>query len=175
MIIALDMDGVLSDFDKSVSNLGMKINNKSSSEMTKDEKKEKNDMYKYLAKNGDTFWKNLPIMPRGKEIFDFVSNNFDFFILTAYTTSGKDDCIAGKKLWLKNNLNFHVNESNFVCCRSSEKKNYTTFKGNSPHVLIDDRIRNIQEFRQHGGTGIHYKESDFDLTLHILKGYAKLT
>jgi 5'(3')-deoxyribonucleotidase len=174
MIIALDMDGVLADFDKQVEALGFSYPNKSSSELTKEEKAIKNQMYKYLSNNGNTFWKNLPIMPRGKEIFDFVSHNFEFFILTAYTTSGKKECIHGKKEWLKNNFNFIADDANFVCCRSADKGEYTSFKGSKPHILIDDRIKNIQNFRDNDGIGILYSTDVHDEVINKLKSYAKI-
>ena len=174
MIIALDMDGVLADFDTAVSNLGLHSFNKSSSEMTKEEKAKKNQMYAYLSKNGDTFWKNLPIMPRGRELFDFVSHNFEFFILTAYVTSGKSECIQGKKEWLKDHFGFIADEKNFVCCRSSEKGDYTYFKGSRPHILIDDRIKNVTNFTKNDGIGILYSNDIHDSIISRLKGYAKI-
>jgi 5'(3')-deoxyribonucleotidase len=170
-VIALDMDGVLVDFDK-----GMKTKfgidtthmNKSSADMTPEEKIQKKKMYSKLQYHGDTFWKHLDPMPQAFDLFNFVKDRFDWYILTAYTTSGKEDCIAGKIHWVENILNIKPNENNFICIRSVEKQEYVGHKAtNKQSILIDDRIRNIHQWQEKGGIGIHH--TDIDITLNILR------
>lgn len=156
MIIALDLDGVIFDFDRGVKEiLGLQYVslNKSSSEMTKEEKQKKNYLYSKLAVRGNDFWPYLEFMPGAEELFQYVSENYKYGILTGYVTSGKQMCIDGKKAALKSKLNIIANEENFVCCASAEKKDYVTYFG-TPTVLIDDRIRNVNEFREAGGYAI---------------------
>lgn len=162
-IIALDMDGVIADFDKGVKDFfDIDING----EITPEIKKR---LYSSVSKYGDTFWKNLPKMPYADEIFEHVSANHDFFILTAYMTSGKSECIEGKKEWLKNNYGLITTDSNFVCCHSSNKGEYTKYKcDETPHLLIDDRIKNINNFLNNGGLTIHYHHDSHDVAMHKL-------
>lgn len=160
-VIALDMDGVIADFDKGLKEIfGIDVAS---------ENFDKKNLYKNTAKHGDIFWKNLPKMPHADEIFEHVSKYHDFFILTAYMTSGKKECIAGKKEWLKSNFGLITNDSNFICCHSANKGQYTNHKGfKKDHLLIDDRIKNIINFKENGGLTIHYHHEDHDNAMQQL-------
>lgn len=169
------MDGVLVDYDKGMKDIfGFDTSqmNKSSADMTPDEKIQKKKMYSKLQYNGHIFWKNLDPMPQAFDLFNYVKDNFDWYILTAYTTSGKEECIAGKRQWVKSKLNIEPNENNFICVRSVEKQDYVNFRAeNKKSILIDDRIRNIQQWEDKGGIAIHHK--DMATTLQILKEITK--
>ncbi len=161
MIIALDLDGVIFDFDRGVKEiLGIQYTslNKSSKEMTPEEKRMKNFVYGKLGVHGNTFWPNLELMPDAMELFDYVSTNYKYGILTGYVTSGKQWCIDGKKAALFTKLNITATEENFVCCASAEKKDYVTYFG-TPTVLVDDRIRNVNEFRDAGGYAVYHTDA----------------
>jgi len=170
-VIALDMDGVLVDFDKGMKtkfDIDTSTMNKSSADMTPEEKILKKKMYSKLQYHGDTFWKFLDPMPQAFDLFNHVKNNFDWYILTAYTTSGKEECINGKIFWVKKHLNMVITDDNFICTRSADKQEYVNHKANGKQsILIDDRIKNINQWKEKGGIGIHHK--NVNSTLNILK------
>lgn len=170
-VVALDMDGVLVDFDKgmkTVFGIDTSHMNKSSADMTPEEKIQKKIMYSKLQNNGHIFWKHLDPMPQAFDLFNFVKENYDWYILTAYTTSGKEDCVDGKIHWVKNFLNITPSNDNFICIRSVEKQDYVSHKAESKQsILIDDRIRNIHQWQEKGGIGIHHK--NVNATISILK------
>jgi 5'(3')-deoxyribonucleotidase len=174
-VVALDMDGVLVDFDKGMKEIfGIDTTylNKSSSEMSPEEKINKKKMYAKLQYHGDKFWQHLDPMPQAFDLFNYVTKNFDWYILTAYTTSGQSECIRGKITWVKNHLNMIPTEDNFICTRSELKQDYVNHKAhNKKAILIDDRIRNIRQWEEKGGIGIHH--TNIQETLTILKQLTK--
>lgn len=169
--VAIDMDGVLVDFDKGVMDtFGLDLTdvNKSSSELTEEQKEHKNKLYRKLAKVDASWWENLPPMEGAHDLYNHLRDNFSaFFILTAHTKSGKDACVEGKKLWLKKNLRLLTTSENFICCQSKDKQNYIKHKESEFSVLVDDRESNINNWRNAGGIAIHHESTQ--KTLDILK------
>ena len=145
-VIYCDMDGVLADFKTAaVKTTGMSINRWMNipSSLKKWEP----------IKQNKNFWYNLPWMPGGKQLWSYISK-FDPQILSAYVEETYDpNCIPGKTAWLRKNTGL-VNNSKINLVRRKEKKLYAR-KG-KPSILIDDYEKNIREFTQAGGVGIHH-------------------
>lgn len=101
--------------------------------------------------NTKNFWLNLEWMPGAKRLYDFIVR-YDPHVLSAY--SGKDsNSKKGKMKWLAKNTKFKKPNINLVL--RSQKKSYAK-NGDKPNVLIDDYIKNIQEWESKGGIGIHH-------------------
>ena len=97
------------------------------------------------------FWANLDWMPGAKRLWDFISR-YDTEILSAY--SGRDPTSrVGKMKWLSKNTKIKRGKVNLVM--RSDKQKYATTNG-KPNVLIDDYIKNINEWEAKGGIGIHH-------------------
>ena len=97
------------------------------------------------------FWANLEWMPGAKRLWDFISK-YDTEILSAY--SGRDPTSrTGKLKWLSKNTKIKRGKINLVM--RSDKQKYATTNG-KPNVLIDDYIKNINEWEAKGGIGIHH-------------------
>ena len=97
------------------------------------------------------FWANLDWMPGAKRLWDFISR-YDTEILSAY--SGRDPTSrTGKLKWLSKNTKIKRGKINLVM--RSDKQKYATTNG-KPNVLIDDYIKNINEWEAKGGIGIHH-------------------
>ena len=97
------------------------------------------------------FWANLEWMPGAKRLWDFISK-YDTEILSAY--SGRDPSSrTGKLKWLSKNTKIKRGKINLVM--RSDKQKYATTNG-KPNVLIDDYIKNINEWEAKGGIGIHH-------------------
>ena len=96
------------------------------------------------------FWANLEWMPGAKRLWDFISK-YDTEILSAY--SGRDPTSrTGKLKWLSKNTKIKRGKINLVM--RSDKQKYATTNG-KPNILIDDYIKNINEWEAKGGIGIH--------------------
>ena len=97
------------------------------------------------------FWADLGWMPSAKRLYDFIFR-YDAYILSAYT-SRDPNCIPGKIKWLKKNTKFKRSKINLVV--RSQKQAYALSNG-KPNVLIDDHVKNINEWEAKGGIGIHH-------------------
>ena len=145
-IIYCDMDGVLADFKKAaVKTTGMSINQWMNIPSSK-EKWSK-------IKQNKNFWYDMPWMQGGKQLWSYISK-FDPHILSAYVEESFDpNCIPGKTEWLRKNVGM-TSRSKINLVRRSEKKLFA--KRGNPAILIDDYEKNIREFTQAGGVGIHH-------------------
>ena len=108
------------------------------------------------------FWANLGWKPGGKKLYNFIIR-YNPHVLSAYT--GRDPTSkVGKMKWLKKNTSFKRGNIHLVL--RSQKKNYAS-TNEKPNVLIDDYIKNIQEWEVAGGIGIHH--TDVGKTISDLK------
>ena len=97
------------------------------------------------------FWANLDWMPGGKLLYQFIEK-YDPYVLSAY--SGRDPTSKnGKMKWLAKNTNWKKSRINLVM--RSQKQKYATTNG-KPNVLIDDYMKNINEWETKGGIGVHH-------------------
>ena len=108
------------------------------------------------------FWANLGWKPGGKKLYQFISR-YNPHVLSAF--SGRDPSSKnGKMVWLKKNTKFKSSNINLVL-RSQKQKFATT--DDKPNILIDDYIKNIKEWQNKGGIGIHH--TDASKTISELK------
>jgi hypothetical protein len=152
-IIYVDLDGVLIDWIG-----GYK---KISGGLTPDEfesKHGKKSSFDLVKQYGVKWWAELEWLSDGKELWDYVYNNFLICkILTATGKPGEWSSIArkGKHMWLDANLkNVHVSDRIIVGSKS-EKKQYAR----PGDILIDDTLVNITDWNGVGGIGILHKNS----------------
>ena len=108
------------------------------------------------------FWANLGWKPGGKKLYQFI-NRYNPHVLSAY--SGRDpNSRDGKMKWLKKNTAFK--RGNIHLVKREQKQAYAT-KNDKPNILIDDYIKNIKEWENKGGIGIHH--TDVNKTISELK------
>ena len=129
------MDGVLVDFNKGYLKLtGIDIGG----QFLNDAK-----FWAPINKGGQAFWENLPWMPDGKKLWNYIKKNTPI-ILSA--PSNKDDSRIGKYKWVEREL-----PGTHLILRSPEhKKEFASPES----ILIDDRESNIQDWISAGGIGI---------------------
>ena len=90
-------------------------------------------------------------MSGAKRLYQFIAR-YDPHVLSAY--SGKDpNSKNGKLKWLAKHTKFKKPNINLVL--RSQKQKYATTNG-KPNVLIDDYIKNINEWEAKGGIGVHH-------------------
>ena len=97
------------------------------------------------------FWANLEWMPGAKKIVQSIMR-YDAHILSAYSTKDPNSQ-SGKMKWLSKNTNFK--RGNIHLVQRAQKASYAQTDG-KPNVLIDDYIKNIKEWENKGGIGIHH-------------------
>ena len=97
------------------------------------------------------FWANLEWMPGSKRLYQFIAR-YDPHVLSAF--SGRDPASKNGKLkWLAKHTKFKKSKINLVM--RSQKQKYAVRDG-KPNVLIDDYKKNINEWEEKGGIGVHH-------------------
>jgi hypothetical protein len=142
--IYCDMDGVLCDFKSAaIKTTGMPLDKWM-------ENQDSDDKWKPIIDN-KRFWYTLPWQPGGQQLWSYI-NNYSPHILSAYVEHATDpNCIPGKRFWAQSNLGLPTNRINLV--KRREKQNFAKLNG-EPTILIDDYIKNINQFKARGGIGI---------------------
>ena len=141
--IYCDMDGVLVDFDQGYKDLtGMS---------TKEaDAQGKEAFWSPIAKAGASFWIRLKWMPDGQQLWEYI-NQYNPVLLSA--PSKEESSKIGKRVWVKQN----IPGTKLILRPASQKQQ---FSGENK-ILIDDRVDNIEQWRNKGGIGIlHTSASD---------------
>lgn len=140
-----DMDGVLVDFLRGAENvLGHPFDTPYL------DKVEKQDRRKLVMSHAG-FWSSLPPMTDYRVLWNFIERYVPE-ILTA-KASWDDACGPGKIQWSDKYLKIPHNRIHVV--KREEKQLYAT-SGIRQNILIDDHPKNIAEFTEKGGIGIHH-------------------
>jgi 5'(3')-deoxyribonucleotidase len=131
------MDGVLIDFDKGYLKLtGHQLDGSHRTDT---------NFWDPINAGGYDFWINLEWMNDGKELWDYIKK-YNPSILSA--PSRQNESRVAKHDWVNRELpgtQLHLRNA-------KHKKDFAT--PNS--ILIDDRIDNIEGWREAGGIGIHH-------------------
>jgi hypothetical protein len=141
--IYCDMDSVLVDFDKGYEDLtGMS---------TKEaDAKGPEFFWKPISDAGAAFWIRLKWMPDGNELWNYIKQ-YNPSLLSA--PSKEESSKIGKRVWVKRNLP----GVKLILANAVNKQNYS----GENKILIDDREKNIEQWRSKGGIGIlHTSASD---------------
>ena len=99
------------------------------------------------------FWANLEWMPGGKRLYVFISR-YNTHILSAYSARDPNSK-NGKMTWLARHTGIPKRNINLV--KRADKKLYAVTDG-KPNILIDDYIKNINEWQANGGIGVHHTD-----------------
>jgi len=160
--IFVDLDGVLTDFDKNIQDGFLREFNKENGTNIKDgfefeDEYGSIELWKRVGKLGIEFWSEMPWMKDGKKLWNYIKE-YDTEVLTK--PSKQKICKQGKQIWCKREL------GNDVKVNISNNK-YEYSKPN--HILIDDLEKNINSWIDAGGIGILHKNTED--TIKKLKKY----
>lgn len=131
------MDGVLVDFDKGYKDL-------TGVDLTGEHRSDEH-FWDPINKAGYEFWINLQWMSDGKRLWDYIKK-YKPELLSA--PSRQPDSRVAKHDWVEREL-----PGTHLILRSAKHKKDFAAKN---HILIDDRIDNIQDWRNAGGIAIHH-------------------
>jgi len=134
--IFCDHDGVLADFDAEFEKFGQ------GKPEEFNEKHGDSALYELINKNTDHFWLNMDWMPDGKELWDFIKDQNPTILTTPAETV--KNCIEDKETWVKREI------GNVEVIMEKDKYKHAHPKA----ILIDDRDKNIDPWKKHGGIGI---------------------
>jgi len=135
--IYCDMDGVLVDFNKGYKEL--------TGEDLTGEHRNDTDFWDPITKAGYDFWFNLEWMSDGKRLWKYIEKH-NPKLLSA--PSRQEDSRVAKLDWVYKELpGVHL-----ILRSAKHKKDFAT----PTSILIDDRLDNIQGWREAGGIGIHH-------------------
>jgi hypothetical protein len=167
--IYCDMDGVLTDFEsrfhEKLKEVGPKYYPlKDIKKVVKPKDFEAifgmSEFWKFIDQTvGVAFWVGMDWMPRGKELWSFISK-YNPSLLTS--PSRDNTSRLGKNLWTKNNL---TPKPKVIFAYSASKQNYA----NPNAILIDDKKSNIEEWRAKGGIAFRVKGGDITEAINGLK------
>ena len=149
------MDGVLSDFDKSFTNIN---NIGNTTGKIKFENGAKGVpipvMWGKINKNPIMFWKDMPVMSGAKELVDLVkSTGIELYVLTAPPSNKEINVGDIKKEWIQKHFP-NVFKEVIICDRKNKFK-----YSNSTSLLIDDNEKSCQEWINSEGKSIVYDNS----------------
>lgn len=139
----IDLDAVLADFDKSVYD---------KFSLPLDPAKRNQAVMWRMIEQDDRFYYHLPKMPDADQLMTFLSSlGVPMEILSAIPTrKSLASAEKDKQDWVREQIspNLKVNIGPY----SKDKKNWAK----PDFVLIDDRIKNIEEWNAAGGIGIFH-------------------
>jgi hypothetical protein len=134
--IYCDMDGVLVDFDRGYQELtGITTQQADSNGVEA--------FWAPLSKAGASFWITLKWMPDGKQLWSYIKK-YNPLLLSA--PSREESSKLGKRVWVKREL-----PGVKLILKSAERKQEYA---NANSILIDDREKNITQWKAAGGIGI---------------------
>jgi hypothetical protein len=134
--IYCDMDSVLVDFDRGYQELtGMTTQQADANGVEA--------FWDPLSKAGAKFWITLQWMPDGKQLWDYIKK-YNPILLSA--PSREESSKLGKRVWVKRELP----GVKLILKYASQKQEYAS----PTSILIDDRQKNIDQWKAAGGIGI---------------------
>ena len=143
--IYLDMDGVITDFDKLFYDMtGYKDGRDYEKEFGREA------FWELIEKEGLKFWSEMPWTVDGKKLWNYLrEKNVQILSAPAFTIP---DSKKGKLIWLARELSPKP-KINLVKAKNKQKF------ANKDSVLIDDYDRNIKQWKSAGGVAIHHKSA----------------
>jgi hypothetical protein len=139
--IYCDMDGVLTNFDKAYHDLtGKDISGEFYSDT---------HFWDPINKAGKKFWVNMEWQPDGKQLWNYIKE-YKPKLLSA--PSRQDDSRVGKHEWVERELPGVP----LLLRTAKHKKDFAS----PDSILIDDRLDNIEGWREKGGIGIHHTSTN---------------
>lgn len=179
LIIFLDMDGVISFWEKSAAKtLGIDINDEKIREEIKNGKRLEtyvggdSVMWPKIDKEGTKWWRDMELLPWGKKLYEKIKEKGDHFSFLTSPSSNPTSS-AGKIEFL--HKHFGDGFKDFLIGNNKE------FCASPRALLIDDTDKKVKKFRSFGGHAFLWPnvfalldgDIDVDETIKELMEYIK--
>lgn len=170
IILHLDMDGVLTDFEAAFKKLSGGIG---PDEYRKAHGR-KGESSLFL-KDGKGFFETLDWIPGGREVFDFAVHHFKLVRILTSAGTGKDwnkfkDVQAGKLAWLAKHAP-QIEKKNIIVVPFANLK--ASRHAGPDRILVDDKDTTIDQWNNKGGIGILHHHAQWQQTIEALQDYAE--
>ena len=142
--IMLDMDGVLTNFEKAVKAIGRKAARGLSDKASDEDKK---FMYDSIDNAGVEFWSQMEWLEDGKKLWKFLKPYKPILLSSPGQLLYAED---GKTQWVKANI------PGTTLLLEPDKYRYAERDA----ILIDDMLDNVTAWEEQGGTGILFEDAD---------------
>lgn len=152
--IFIDLDGVLANWTYHYNDYACNhtATTYPSYDATTSLDKENYSYSKYLKRFGKDFWKTIPLMPWGLNLYNFCKSYCDnVFILTSPSDDGSS--AHGKMDWIYK----YLKTNRFIITP------HKYLLADSDSLLIDDSPKKINKFIEHGGHGFLFLENGDNL------------
>ena len=169
----LDLDGCFSNFCESAYELFDRFDELEglySDEVKTDEMKIlRAEMVQAIANKKD-FWHTLPWTSNGKKLYEYIKDNYDMSKVSVLTAPMSNDpnCCLGKLHWVTHNMpeikNIIIDDAKY-----KHIHNVTA----DVQILIDDRIKNVEQWYHEGGMPILHHNDDINLTIEVLQSLSQ--
>lgn len=192
LVIYLDLDGVMADYDAGIRALGFKPDPTKKNELNRSGSKDPFKRQMYEAIKGTDFYRALPFMPGAIDLYREI-RAYSPIILTAapkfdateenyYLNPHWLGASYHKRHWVEHKLLPHVANAHdlrgvripipddqFICTTSARKFEFMHRRRGEHQVLIDDRVDNCRWWEEAGGHAILH--CDAAQTIHLLNEY----
>jgi len=142
--IYCDMDQVLVNF---IGGANEVLHSKGLPNFPEADKEEKWNALKSVPK----FWANLKPMPDGLLLWKFIRQHNAWILSTP--SRRMDTCKPEKIEWVRKHLG---NVEHIYLVPREDKQKFALAEDGTPNLLIDDHIKNINEWESKGGIGIRH-------------------
>lgn len=136
-LLFFDMDGVVADFAKRYKEV-FNRNVYSDDSFT----------IQQMVISYPNFFRSLPVMEKGRELFDLLKDNYDIIFLTT-PMEGVPSCRREKIEWIDE----HFGDYNVIFADNKQQ-----FVTDEKSILIDDMERNLKPWADAGGTAINIRD-----------------
>lgn len=132
----------------------------------------RNLMFMLIGRNPKKYFAELGTYQDGQELLWPYLNSTGHLVslLTAGIPDERSDVTAaelGKRIWAARNL--QPQPHGFICTLAVRKREYAVSPDGTPNVLIDDKLRTINQWNDDGGYGILHVPGRSDMTIKNLK------
>lgn len=141
--IAIDIDGVVGDFDAHVFNLfGFRPDDPGVSDA---------EMWNFIETE-PTFWLDIPVKWGAHELFELARPHNPFFLTGVPRGINGDRAHAQKPEWVKR----HFGDWPVITTKSRLKHTHMKAPGD---ILVDDRWWVLKQWKKAGGVAVHYRDA----------------
>jgi 5'(3')-deoxyribonucleotidase len=154
-----DMDNTLVNFNAHLPKYAIGTN-RPSEKLDGDARSAKIRMWREIE-NTPNFWRDLPMTDGISSVLNAAQNIGELFVLSK--TPRAKNFIGGEKYvnfvasekrdWILRNLGDYFVAQNIIICTGPKGE---LVSPTTTDILVDDRIDNIEEWRNMGGRGIHF-------------------
>lgn len=152
-ILYCDMDGVLTDFNRTIKKLGFK------GVVPPTNPEEKKMTWSFVKNLGPKFWSSMEWLPEGKRLWELIQPYNPIILSSSGKGKIAEQGKEGKMEWIKRELGNKYADSAIIVNTHGKTK----YASSNSILIDDDEMKNIVPWRNAGGIGILHKNNSATL------------